>query len=196
MTHHRALTFATLLATMVCVHVTSHADTVYKSVDNAGNVIYSDEPPEDSLLLDTMTFKQPATQEAIPNGAVPNEAISTNKAGNTNKTTSLSEQMAKTADRLKKDRMDREKAKREERQARLERARLKAASKPMVYKEEHYHNYYPSRRDYRYRPYPYWRKQQQTPLPTTTETRTRTTIRYPQFNKLPPSLFTAPPPLK
>ncbi|TNE75294.1 MAG: DUF4124 domain-containing protein [Gammaproteobacteria bacterium] len=131
----------TTLALLLALAATDAvAQTVYKSVDANGNIIYSDTPPQDSLLLETLTLQR--TEEE--NGA-------------DQQSQALIDQMANVTDRLKQDREDRTKARQAQQPA--------PNTPPLIYREEYYYQdgdpyyrypypgYYPYRGPYPYRPH-------------------------------------------
>lgn len=125
-----------LIAGVTCTAV---GQTVYKSVDANGNITYSDTPPDNTVLLETITLKGDIDHD---NGIEQSNA--------------LIEQMANVTDRLKQDREDRDKARQEERAAAVQ---PQPEAPPQIYREEYYYpssGYYPYSGHHPYRgPYPY-----------------------------------------
>lgn len=79
------------LLALLCLAIPGMAETpVYKSVDEAGNVTYSDRPPSDAVQSESMTIEK------------------TQGAGNTPDAKTRQEQMKKQADELAKSRQARE----------------------------------------------------------------------------------------
>ncbi len=133
---------ATLLL-IALASLSANGQTVYKSVDANGNIVYSDQPVEDTLLIETLNL--PSTSSDATAQQQSDVRI---------------EQMANVTERLKQDREARESARRAAQE--LELARQRAATPPLIYREEYYQDYYPYRhyRPYRGR-YPYrpdWQK--------------------------------------
>ena len=85
------------LLALLCLAIPGMAETpVYKSVDEAGNVTYSDRPPSDAVQTETMTIEKPQD------------------TGNTPDAKTRQERMKKQADELARSRKERE-AEREKR---------------------------------------------------------------------------------
>ncbi|WP_461517024.1 DUF4124 domain-containing protein [Porticoccus sp.] len=131
----------TALLLIALASVSASGQTVYKSVDANGNIVYSDEPMADTLLLETLSL--PSTT-----------GDGDNDKGAQQQSDARIEQMANATARLKQDREDRESARRAEQEREL--ARQRAATPPLIYREEYYQNDYPYRyyQPYRGR-YPY-----------------------------------------
>lgn len=126
-----------LLALLIAAAATAQGQTIYKSIDANGNIVYSDTPMEDTLLLETLSL-DPEIRDDSPQ----------------EQSQARIDQMAVTTERLKSDREDRERLRREEEEQL--RARQRAATPPQIYREEYYHDYYPYRNYYPYTGrYPY-----------------------------------------
>jgi len=80
-----------ILISLLLAALPGLADTVYKSVDSAGNVSYSDQPPTDAVELEVMEFREPAPTRSAEDAA------------------RLAE-MRETTDRMAADRREREQA--------------------------------------------------------------------------------------
>ncbi len=125
------------LTLLLMAATATQGQTIYKSIDANGNIVYSDTPMEDTLLLETLSLQTSTANDS------PEE-----------QSQARIDQMAETTERLKGDREDREQLRREE-EERL-RARQRAATPPQIYREEYYHDYYPYRSYYPYTDrYPY-----------------------------------------
>lgn len=109
-----------LLVTVIAT--TTQAQTVYKSVDAEGNIVYSDQPAPHGELVETLELDE-SDQEDMTDAAAESAA--------------RIEQMAEVTDRLKKDRTERE----QQRQA--EEALARQQTPPLIYREEYYHTHYP-----------------------------------------------------
>lgn len=105
------------------------ASTIYKTVDQEGNISYSDKLPADEMLMDSLEF-----EEIIP-ASDPQEKVD-----------QRIKRMATTADRLKKDRLDREASRREE--ARLDILANQQRKPPLVVRQEHYTPWFPPHHRY------------------------------------------------
>jgi len=125
------------LTLLIMVATATQGQTIYKAIDANGNIIYSDTPMENTLLLETLSLQTDASNNS------PEE-----------QSQARIDQMAETTERLKGDREDREQLRREEEEQL--RARQRAATPPQIYREEYYHDYYPYRSYYPYTDrYPY-----------------------------------------
>jgi len=108
----------------------AQGQTVYKSVDANGNIVYSDTPPDETLLLETFTLSQPSKAESDAQQRSDDQI----------------ERMAGVTERLKEDREARERQRREEEER--ARAQQQQATPPLIYREEYYRGYYPYREPY------------------------------------------------
>ena len=116
----------------VIVTTAAQGQTVYKSVNPDGTVIYSDEPVANSVLVETMTLKNSDdTGQAAAESAA------------------RIEQMSQVSDRLKQDRLDRDKIRQAQEELELARQQL---APPLIYREEYYRSHYPYRGRRHYRP--------------------------------------------
>ena len=88
------------LIALVMVAVQTQGQTVYKSVDINGNVVYSDAPLENAVLVETMTLPDTAGKDGVQDEA-----------------DARIEQMANTTERLQQDREKRTQARREAEEA-------------------------------------------------------------------------------
>lgn len=128
---------ALMLLAMLAIQVQGQ-QIVYKSVDINGNVVYSDAPLENAVLVETIT---------LPN--------TTRKDGVQDDADARIEQMADTTERLQQDREKRTQARRKEEEALMPE---QLTTPPVIYREEHYYNnYYPRYNRHPYRPF--WQKQ-------------------------------------
>ncbi|MBG57158.1 MAG: DUF4124 domain-containing protein [Porticoccus sp.] len=115
---------------------------VYKSVDINGNVVYSDAPLENAVLVETITLPDAAGKDGVQNDA-----------------DARIEQMANTTERLQQDREKRTQARREAEEALIPE---QLTTPPVIYREEHYYNnYYPHYNRHPYRPF--WQKPRRYP---------------------------------
>ena len=122
------------LIVMVMMAVQTQGQTVYKSIDINGNVVYSDAPLENAVLVETMTLPDTAREDSAQDDA-----------------DARIEQMADTTERLQQDREKRTQARREAEAALMPE---QLTTPPVIYREEHYYNnYYPSYNRYPYRPF-------------------------------------------
>ncbi|WP_461481029.1 DUF4124 domain-containing protein [Porticoccus sp.] len=135
---------ALLLLVLAWTAAAAAGQTIYKSVDANGNIVYSDTPVADTLLLETLNL--PSTTGDGDSAQQRSDAHI--------------EQMANVTERLKQDREERERARRAEQE--LEQARQRAATPPLIYREEYYHGYYPYAGPYRGR-YPFRPNRQDRP---------------------------------
>ncbi len=64
------------LLVLLCLAIPGMAETpVYKSVDEAGNVTYSDRPPSDAVQTETMTIEKPQDTGNIPDAKTRQEQM-------------------------------------------------------------------------------------------------------------------------
>lgn len=128
---------ALMLLAMLAIQVQGQ-QVVYKSVDINGNVVYSDAPLENAVLVETITLPDTAGKDGVQDDA-----------------DARIEQMANTTERLQQDREKRTQARREAEEALMPE---QLTTPPVIYREEHYYNnYYPRYNRYPYRPF--WQKQ-------------------------------------
>ena len=115
----------------------ANSQTVYKSVDANGNIVYSDAPVENTVLIETLNLRSASNDTTAQQ-----------------QSDARIEQMANVTERLKQDRESRKKALLEEEEREL--ARQRAETPPLIYREEYDHGYYPYRSDRPYQGrYPY-----------------------------------------
>lgn len=130
------------LMLLAIVAVQAQGQTVYKSVDINGNVVYSDAPLENAVLVETITLPDTDRKDSVQHDA-----------------DARIEQMANTTERLQQDREKRTQARREAEEALIPEP---LATPPVIYREEHYYNnYYPYYNRHPYRPF--WQKPQRYP---------------------------------
>lgn len=128
---------ALMLLAMLAIQVQGQ-QIVYKSVDINGNVVYSDAPLENAVLVETITLPNTAKKDGVQDDA-----------------DARIEQMADTTERLQQDREKRTQARRKEEEALMPE---QLTTPPVIYREEHYYNnYYPRYNRHPYRPF--WQKQ-------------------------------------
>jgi len=130
------------LIALVMIAVQTQGQTVYKSVDINGNVVYSDAPLENAVLVETITLPDTAGKDGVQDDA-----------------DARIEQMVNTTERLQQDREKRTQARREAEEALIPEP---LPTPPVIYREEHYYNnYYPYYNRHPYRPF--WQKPQRYP---------------------------------
>lgn len=94
-----------LLLALLATHLTANAQKVYRSVDPAGNVIYSDDPPADAAQIQTVDLPPGPTEEQVKQAQ------------------DLTNEIKDSADKMASARMEREKIAAEKRRQQEERER-------------------------------------------------------------------------
>lgn len=123
-----------IIILLTLIAAAAQGQTVYKSVNADGTITYSDEPVENSVLVEILDIKNSSdTEQASAESAA------------------RIEQMSQVSDRLKQDRLERDKIRQAQEKLALARQQL---APPLIYREEYYRSHYPYRGRRYYRPRP------------------------------------------
>lgn len=121
-----------IIILLTLIAAAAQGQTVYKSVNADGAITYSDEPVENSVLVEILDLKNSSdTEQASAESAA------------------RIEQMSQVSDRLKQDRLERNKVRQAQEELALARQQL---SPPLIYREEYYSSHYPYYRHRLFRP--------------------------------------------